>query len=552
MKMIMLLMMAIDGASSSAPDVQLLDFSAGYCGPCQQMVPILQSMEHAGYPIRQIDITEDPELAKRFKVERIPTLVLVVEGKEIERFVGLRSKDELCAAMNKASAALSAKRRTATAAAKTPGPQFVSVETKTDTPIVRQDAKNPDVVQRNAAPVEEKRSLGDMFRRMIGKGSDASETPSVRGQDPASKGDATTDPVKTAFAATVRVRVAGKSTEDGKYLQDVGTGTIIHSATGQAIILTCAHLFLNIAVKEAVVEIEIFENGKPVTYPAKLVGGDHDADLALLRIQTSKTFPATQLGGGVYEARPGQEMFSFGCNDGADPTRLDTKLVEINRYHGPPNFVCTVDPASGRSGGGLFSASGELLGVCSCADRKTHEGLYAAHGAILELVSYCKLKDILKPAAGAGEDPTESFVEQMTKPGTIRTALADPLLRTPSVKKQPSEPTPTPLEFDDTSDFVEVSPDSLLEPPAAVRSTVSSENPPAVQPVVVTPAAGQTSGPEITIVIDDKTPGSQKRVIVIPQASAWMLEMLTGETDDIKESLTTTLRPVRATANAHR
>jgi len=52
-------------------------------------------MEHAGFPIRQIDITDDPELAKRFKVERIPTLVLLVKGKEVERFVGLGSEGEL-------------------------------------------------------------------------------------------------------------------------------------------------------------------------------------------------------------------------------------------------------------------------------------------------------------------------------------------------------------------------------------------------------------------------------------------------------------------------
>ena len=101
MKMIMLLMMAVDGASSSTPDVQLLDFSASYCGPCQQMLPILQRMEHSGFPVRQIDITKEPELAKRFSVDRIPTLVLMVEGKEVERFVGLRSEDELRQAMNR-------------------------------------------------------------------------------------------------------------------------------------------------------------------------------------------------------------------------------------------------------------------------------------------------------------------------------------------------------------------------------------------------------------------------------------------------------------------
>ena len=110
MKLIMLLMMAFDGASNTAPDVQLLDFSAGYCGPCQQMVPILQRMEQAGFPIRQIDITEDPELSRRFNVDRIPTLVLLVEGKEVRRFVGLTGEDELRRAMKKAASELSEKR----------------------------------------------------------------------------------------------------------------------------------------------------------------------------------------------------------------------------------------------------------------------------------------------------------------------------------------------------------------------------------------------------------------------------------------------------------
>ena len=122
MKLIMLLMMAFDGASNTAPDVQLLDFSAGYCGPCQQMVPILQRMEQAGFPIRQIDISDDPELTKRFNVDRIPTLVLLVEGKEVRRFVGLTGEDELRRAMNKAASELSEKR---TASAETTAPAEV-------------------------------------------------------------------------------------------------------------------------------------------------------------------------------------------------------------------------------------------------------------------------------------------------------------------------------------------------------------------------------------------------------------------------------------------
>ena len=521
MKLIMLLMMAFDGASNTAPDVQLLDFSAGYCGPCQQMVPILQRMEQAGFPIRQIDISDDPELTKRFSVDRIPTLVLLVEGKEVRRFVGLTGEDELRRAMNKAASELSEKR---TASAQTTAPSEV-LNTKIDAP-----ADRPDVVA-----VSEKRSLGDMFRSMVGKEPKATDNPTLRGQDPASARDLTSDAMKTALAATVRIRVAGMSTEEtkkGEYLQDVGTGTIVHCATGEAIILTCAHLFLNIAVKDAVVEVDVFEDGKAVTYPAKLVGGDNDADLALLRIRTSKTFPVATLSSSIAEARPGQAMVSFGCNGGADPTHLDTKLVDINRYDGPPMFICTTDPVSGRSGGGLFSTNGQRLGVCSCADRKTKEGLYAAHGAILELVSYCELNSILKPTpASNGEDPSEMFKDQLDKPAT------DASKSDPKIAKKP-QPTTSQFDSEEFSDFAEVSPDAMLDHPGAAPAAATEIG------RRQTPALVSTSaGPEITITIDDRT-GAQKKTIVIPQASAWMLQMLTGETAEPAPPVTTALRRV--------
>ena len=100
MKMILLLMPLVtlvgaETVSAQTPDVQLLDFTASYCQPCQQMVPILQSMERDKFPVRQIDITEEHELAKKFNVNNIPTFVLMVEGKEVKRFVGLTDEAEL-------------------------------------------------------------------------------------------------------------------------------------------------------------------------------------------------------------------------------------------------------------------------------------------------------------------------------------------------------------------------------------------------------------------------------------------------------------------------
>lgn len=537
MKMIMLLMMAVDGASGSTPDVQLLDFSASYCGPCQQMVPILQSMGREGFPVRQIDISSDPELTKRFNVDRIPTLVLLVEGKEVKRFVGLTSGDELRQAMNKAAAALREKRASQ---AELSQPQFAKTAAK-DVPAAKVETSLPRD-RAEVANVNEKQSLGGLFRRMIGKDGNAVNTPTLRGQDPAAAGELSMDASAASLAATVRIRVAGKSTEDGKYLQDVGTGTIVHSVTGQAIVLTCAHLFLNIAVKEAVVEVEIFENGKPVTYPARLVGGDHDADLALLRIRTTKVFPASPINTVIPDPKVGQQLMSFGCNDGDDPTRLETKLVDINRYDGPPNFVCSVDPISGRSGGGLFSVDGSLMGVCSCADRKSHEGLYAAHGAILELVKYCELSDILKTGEAVngsgtlGEDPTESFQEQMAGPAKTPDV---PVPAKPALVKAPASPA-SPSDFFETE--TDVTPDELLDLPKPLANVAPSRPRPTAPPLVSTTTV--TTGPEVTILIDDKSGGEPRR-IVIPQASAWMLEMLTGEPAETEPTVTSALRPVR-------
>ena len=191
-----------------------------------------------------------------------------------------------------------------------------------------------------------------------------------------------------------------------------------------------------------------------------------------------------------------------------------------------------------------YSAPVEIFWVFAVVPivRRT-KGFTLAHGAILELVNYLELKEILKPATAArGEDPSEAFREQITKPSS-----QDPGSR-PAVARAPSGAT-SQLASDDSSDFVEVSPDTLLELPDASPAVVSTQGQQSAELNVATTG----TGPEITIVIDDKVPGAQKRVIVIPQASAWMLEMLTGEAAAGRTLAdTTTLRPVRVTANTMR
>lgn len=78
--------------------VILVDFWATWCAPCRMMAPILNDVaselkgsSHVG----KVDIQQHQALANKFKVRSIPTLILFKNGTEINRFVGIKSKDFL-------------------------------------------------------------------------------------------------------------------------------------------------------------------------------------------------------------------------------------------------------------------------------------------------------------------------------------------------------------------------------------------------------------------------------------------------------------------------
>ena len=73
----------------------LLDFWAPWCGPCQMVLPIVEEIaaERSDIKVGKINVDENPELAKQFRVMSIPTLIVMEKGEVVNRAVGARSKD---------------------------------------------------------------------------------------------------------------------------------------------------------------------------------------------------------------------------------------------------------------------------------------------------------------------------------------------------------------------------------------------------------------------------------------------------------------------------
>lgn len=75
----------------------LLDFWAEWCGPCRMLSPVVDEIaeETVGLVVGKVNVDDSPELAQQFGVMSIPTLVLIKNGTEAKRLVGVRSKSEL-------------------------------------------------------------------------------------------------------------------------------------------------------------------------------------------------------------------------------------------------------------------------------------------------------------------------------------------------------------------------------------------------------------------------------------------------------------------------
>jgi thiol-disulfide isomerase/thioredoxin len=523
-------------STNAAPDNILYDFSATWCGPCQQMHPIVARLEREGLPIKQVDVDANRALAQYYGVSSIPAFVLVINGKVAERSVGATSEGQLRQMLAKIPAAQPAPK---TAPRKDASADIILASSK-DKPQRSVKVKNTVLVDSKSTPAGPSAkslfqlpSLPPLFRQKRDVAIDQPSEPFnddavVRGNNlgepqksvPETTAETATgtEAESTALLSSTRIRVKD---EDGI---NFGSGTVIDSRPGRTVILTCGHIFRDLK-KDSTIEVDIFDAGRSEPYVGTLIDFDSEADVGLIAIPTSNEIPKAEVATRDEAARKGQHVTSIGCGGGDTPSEQKLNVTALNRYLGPDNIECTGVPIQGRSGGGLFNEEGRVIGVCIAADPKEQRGLYSGLQCIHDLLKktgFAHLVDgnaalaEVKPAAQSnGGDEIE-----LQAAGDVQPKQSE------EVAAADEESAPTELE----EKLAAMSSHHVRTPEKETRESAEPAEAATEQTEVGLP--DELGEAEIVCIIRPigKT-NSASRVVVINRASPKFVSYLTGEID---------------------
>lgn len=331
----------------------LLDFHADWCGPCRQMRPAVEALSAKGFPVRSIDIDDHADLAERYRIEAVPTFVVVDgDGRELARREGVHSALDLARWYNGAAASA----------------------TRTAEPAPREERPPVRPASTAAAP-----------RR------------------------ANPDPWETVVRITVR-ETGSVGFGSGTVIHSTEEEAVILTC---AHIFQTHGRPVRPDQFDLPVQVELFDGnltgptgqtvrplGAPI--PGEVIDYDFERDVALVRIRPGRSVPAARVVPPRWSPKARMTMYTVGCSKGHDATAWNTVITspEVRPFPNRPGYAaiqCQFSPIQGRSGGGLFTDDGYVAGVCNFAfDPRVSKGLYAAPASIYAILDRNRLAHLYK------------------------------------------------------------------------------------------------------------------------------------------------------------
>ena len=163
--------------------------------------------------------------------------------------------------------------------------------------------------------------------------------------------------------------------------------------------MTCGHLFRDSQGKGPI-SVDLFNSGTPQTVAGRLFSYDLSRDVGLVAIRCPGPVTIARLAPPEYRVERGLPVVSVGCNNGDPPTARHSQVTYLKKFLGPPNIQVAGQPVEGRSGGGLFSPEGYVIGICNAADPDDREGYFGAAASAYAELDRGKMAFVYQSPAG--------------------------------------------------------------------------------------------------------------------------------------------------------
>lgn len=398
-------------------DATLIFVTTPGCGPCRQIAPLVEEIAKEGYSVEIVDASTHPDIVRQLQVDRFPTFLMLSNDRIIDKVVGggdpLVMKPRI---INMFDRAVELKRKNSSANApvvRSSVPEKAEFQLQSASSAI-QTSIVPDSKSTNIFTEHAHASL-----LATEKASDLTTVPASIASGSADSG------ISSLITSSVKLRV------DAQNAHSWGTGTIVDARNGEALILTCGHIFRD-SKGQNPIEVHLFGPQSTAKVYGRCIHYDLEIDLAFIAIAPPFPVRAIPIAPTQYRLRNDQHVWSVGCDGGANPTVKNHEIMSLDRIrtaheNAMPFHYIQVSgaPVSGRSGGGLFTKEGYLVGVCNTGDPEKNDGHFVPPDVIRQVLHKMKLDIVYeKPSLVDQSMLAQSFKESQNQVAQVSVAPA--------------------------------------------------------------------------------------------------------------------------------